>query len=217
MTTPRPAGLQRMGAACFSLGGLQYLLAEKIASTGWHAPAYRYRQNYISDLGIPLCGPTADGRDICSPLHDVMNVGFAVEGVLFFIACWLLRSVFCGRLRGFFLATGLVHAAGGVLIAVYHSGTAVSGVTAHQIGAVMAIAGGNLCLVCAGWLLRRRRFYGLGSMLAGVFGLVCMALITSGYFPVGLIERASVYPITFWQILTGLWLLFTLRHKARPF
>lgn len=209
--------LKMLGAGCFSLGGLQYLLAEKITALGWQAPVYRYSQNYISDLGIALCGATADGREICSPLHAVMNLGFAIEGVLFFIACWLLHSLFSGALRGVFLATGLIHAVGGVMIALFHSGGASSGITLHQAGAVMAIAGGNLCLISAGWILRHRRIYGSLSLLAGIFGLVSMALINSGYFPIGLIERASVYPITCWQILTGFYLLagFYLRTELR--
>lgn len=203
-------GWQKVGALCFSLGGIQYLLAEKITALGWVTPAYRYSQNYISDLGIPLCGVTADGRDICSPLHAVMNGGFAIEGILFAIACWLLREVFSGRGRGLFLLSGLLHGAGGVLIALFHSGTAGTGVTLHQVGAVMAIGGGNLCLISAAWVMYargERGGYARLSLLLGCTGLACMFTITSGKFPIGLIERASVYPITLWQILTGVLLM----------
>lgn len=199
-------GWQKIGAWCFTLGGLQYLLAEKLSALGWHDPSYSYSQNYISDLGIPLR----------SPLHHLMNAGFALEGVLFFIACWLLRSFFKGAGRYLFLLAGLIHAAGGVLIALYHSGGGGSGVTLHEVGAVMAIGGGNLCLLAVGWMMHARRgfsAYGWLSLLLGSLGLICMFSITSGQFPIGIIERASVYPITFWQVSTGLLLLLKCRYS----
>ncbi|EIC86400.1 DUF998 domain-containing protein [Serratia sp. M24T3] len=214
---PRLNGWQQTGAWCFSLGGIQYLLAEKITALGWSNPAYFYSKNYISDLGIPLCGQTADGRDICSPLHAVMNSGFAIEGILFALACWLLSGVFNGRTRSLFILAGLLHGIGGVLIACFHSGTASSGITLHQVGAVMAIGGGNLCLIAAAWLMHTKAGFGryawLTLFLGGV-GLVCMFSITSGKYPIGIIERASVYPITFWQILTGFFLLIKSRESG---
>lgn len=211
---PKLNGWQKTGALCFSLGGLQYLLAEKITALGWSRPAYSYSKNYISDLGIAACGKAADGRDICSPLHTLMNSGFAIEGVLFAIACWLLRDVFKGRGRSLFLLAGFIHGIGGVLIAFFHSGTANTGVTVHEAGAVMAIGGGNLCLISVAWLMHTKAGFGRYSWLSiflGGVGLVCMFSITSGKYPVGVIERASVYPITCWQIMTGLYLLIISR------
>ena len=70
----------RIGAACLALGGLLYLLAERISALAWQHPPYRYQFNYISDLGIPQCGSL-----ICSPLHNVMNSGFAAEGAAVFL------------------------------------------------------------------------------------------------------------------------------------
>lgn len=197
-------------ALSFALGGLQYLLAEKIAALAWSAPVYHYGLNYISDLGNPHCGVLADGRAVCSPLHTVMNVGFAVEGLLFFIACLLLRKIFNGAGKFMFLFTGLLHGVGGSVIALFHSGSGEAGLTQHEAGAVMAIGGGNLCLITVGWLLRQRpglRDFSLFSLFMGSFGLLCMVLIPFGLLPTGLIERASVYPITFWQIFTGCLLL----------
>jgi len=207
---------RKIGAGCFILGGAVYLLAEKISALAWHVPAYRYMQNYISDLGIPVCGVLADGRAICSPRHVVMNMGFAAEGILFFLACFLIGSGCRPRGRWLFLLTGLLHGIGGVMIALFHSGGGNGGITLHQAGAVLAIAGGNLCLLTAGMLLRghsrrRDRQWGGISLLLGTVGLLSMLIIPLNLLPTGLIERASVYPITCWQILTGLWLL---RAKA---
>ncbi|PKE30898.1 DUF998 domain-containing protein [Rahnella sp. AA] len=201
---------QKKGALCFTVGGILYLLAEKISSTGWRDPSYSYLHNYISDLGIASCGMTPDGRDICSPLHNVMNAGFAAEGILFFMACWLLRPIFPGAGRQVFILSGLLHAIGGVLIALFHSGGSTGGVTVHQAGAVMAIAGGNVCLLSAGWMKFRSagwRVFSLFSLALSGIGLVSMVTISFDILPTGLIERMSVYPITFWQIFTGFWIL----------
>lgn len=198
-------GWQKWGALCFSLGGLQYLLAEKLSALSWVNPRYSYSQNYISDLGIPFR----------SPLHNLMNSGFAIEGVLFFIACWLLCHNFNGIGRVVFIATGLIHAVGGVMIALFHSGGETTGLTLHQVGAVMAIAGGNLCLITVGCVMCFNagfRRYGALSLILGCLGLLCMVTITYNIFPIGIIERASVYPITLWQILTGLGLLINSRR-----
>ncbi|MCQ4093182.1 DUF998 domain-containing protein [Erwinia persicina] len=196
-------GRQRAGALCFAAGGLLYLLAERLSALAWHHPAYRYSHNYISDLGIPGCGP-----QICSPLHDVMNAGFAAEGLLFILACGLLRRQIPGLTGGAALLAGGLHGTGGMLIALFHSGGPAAGITLHQIGAVMAIGGGNLCLIAVGLAGRRvSGVYASFSLILGVCGLVCMLAIPWVPVHVGLIERAAVYPITLWQIVTGVSLL----------
>jgi len=208
---------QKWGALCFTLGGLQYLVAEKVSALAWRDPAYSYRENYISDLGIATCGMTADGRDICSPLHQVMNSGFALEGLLFFIACVLLRRVFNGHGQSLFLIFGFLHGLGGVLIALFHSGGGTGGVTLHQAGAMMAIGGGNLCLLTAGWMKRHDtgwRVFSVFSLLAGVVGLISMFTISLNVLPVGIIERMSVYTITLWQTITGFFLLKNLKSRT---
>lgn len=200
----------RIGAACLAMGGLIYLLAERISALAWQHPPYRYQFNYISDLGIPQCGSL-----ICSPLHNVMNSGFAAEGLLFFCGCLLLFPRVNNRWA---LLLAGVHGAGGVLIALFHGGGIAGGITLHQTGAVMAIGGGNLCLIAVGLHAiflapganedrRLRARFGYFSLLLGGFGLLSMLAIPSALFPIGIIERASVYPITTWQIVTGFALL----------
>jgi hypothetical membrane protein len=197
-----------IGAGCLALGGLLYLLAERVSALAWRHPGYRYSENYISDLGIPGCG-----AHFCSPLYNVMNAGFATEGLLFIAGALLLYP--WGKLRVALLLAA-IHGMGGVLIALFHSGGTADGVTLHQIGAVMAIGGGNLCLIAVGLacvLKMQRSHFGYFSLLSGAFGLACMLLIPSGLFPVGLIERAAVYPITLWQIVTGIALLISARIR----
>lgn len=202
-----------LGALCFALGGLFYLLAEKMTALSWGDPLYRYTANYISDLGVTQCGTMPDGRRLCSPLHSVMNTGFVVEGVLFFLACWLLRPGFTGLAGKLFLIFGFLHGLGGVIIAIFHSepqGVMLGSVSAHQLGAVLAIIGGNLTVLAAGasqWQKPGWQGFSLLSVTLGCAGLLSVVILTQGVLPVGLIERCSVYAITFWQIFTGLYLL----------
>lgn len=204
------------GALCFISGGIIYLLAETMAALAWRPAPYRYLQYYISDLGNPGCVALASGPEVCSDLHWVMNSGFALEGILFMLACWLLRSLFSGVGQRLFLLLGALHALGGVMIAFFHSsGTGVEG-NLHYLGAILAIAAGNLCLLTAGglWPAARAGSYARLSLLLGCIGLVSMLLIPMHLLPVGLIERAAVYPITAWQIFTGLQLI--IRPPGRP-
>ncbi|TPG64709.1 DUF998 domain-containing protein [Ewingella americana] len=201
------------GALCFALGGVQYLLAEKITALSWVNPFYSYAANFISDLGVAQCGVMQDGRNLCSPLHAVMNGGFAFEGVLFFIACWLLRPLFTGAASKLFLLFGFLHGLGGVLIAFFHSdpqGTMLGSVSMHQSGAVLAIVGGNLTLLCAGWSQWNKPQWCTFSRLSwvlGMVGLLNVIILMMGLLPTGIAERGSVYTITFWQIFTGFYLL----------
>lgn len=87
------------GALCFVLGGLQYLLAEKITALSWTTPFYSYVANYISDLGVAQCGVMPDGRDLCSPLHAVMNGGFMIEGGAVFYCLLLAKTAVYGVRR----------------------------------------------------------------------------------------------------------------------
>lgn len=209
------------GALSFMFGGIVYLLAEKIAAVGWHQPAYSYINNYISDLGVAQCGVMPDGRDICSPLYGVMNSGFALEGVLFFIACWLLRPLFSGLSGRLMLLFGLLHGVGGILIALFHSepsDTVFLGVSLHQFGAFLAIVGGNLTLLCAGWSQWNKPSWLMFSRLSwllGVFGLLSVVVLTRDILPTGVAERGSVYSITFWQIFTGISLLVVSSNKQQ--
>lgn len=216
----RKHGWQKTGGLCFMLGGILYLLAEKVAALSWREPLYRYSHNYISDLGVVQCGVMSDGRELCSPLHSVMNAGFAVEGVLFFIACWLLRRLFSGVAGRLLLLFGLLHGVGGMLIATFHSepaGAALAGVSVHQLGAFLAIVGGNLTLLAAGWSLWNQlewRIFSRLSWVLGIIGLLSVIILTTGILPTGIAERGSVYPITFWQIFTGITLLFYRKRTA---
>lgn len=211
--------LLRLAGWLWLLAGLSYLAAEAIAAA-WF-PGYSYAGNYISDLGVPY-DSVIDGRAIHSPLAWLMNFGgFILDGLLSAAAVMTATIALGARHRaGFaFLAFGLIHALGSVIVGTVHSGArevAAGTAHVHVIGAAMAILGGNAALLSAASLsqsLGARRGYWSASMALGLFGLTGLALLeanrTAGLAqaPDGIFERASVYAITGWKIMTGLTLL----------
>ena len=210
-------------AILFIVAGAQYLAAEAVAASAWQTPAYSYAFNFISDLGAPDCS-TFQGREICSPLHTVMNAGFVAQGALFVIASILLVGPISGRARNIYLAIALIYGVGLFLVGYFHGSTEATEngtVVYHYIGASMAILGGNVAVIVAG-LQRRRlempRWFGIASIVLGVVGLAGAVVLgtTFGVLPSGIPERVSVYTITAWQILTGIVLLLGLRRLTRP-
>lgn len=177
--------LSRRGARVVWLSGaFVYLTLEAVAAVAYR-PRYSYIHNFISDLGVP---------GIHSPLAWLMNIGFCVQGSLFFAGAAAVSRT------GPFLACAAANGVGNVLIAIFHSGSAM-----HAVGAVMAIVGGNAAIlagssIIGGW--HRRVSIGLG-----VFGLLSFVLfvidLKTAVLPIGVLERCSVYSITGWQLLTG--------------
>lgn len=208
-----PVAGARLAGTLWLLAGIFYLLSEAIAAAAF--PGYSYGQNYISDLGVPY--PTAEGH---SSLAWVMNFGgFILDGMLYgtaaFIASRMVRPA--GRLFLLFAAT---HAVGTIMVGIVHSGPheVAEGIHRfHVIGAAMAIIGGNAASIAASRsgapTLYRRISLGLG-----LFGLISLAMLEANrvlgtaVLPDGMLERGSVYPITVWEILTGL-MLITGRHR----
>ena len=184
----------RLGAAAaWIVGPLTYLMLEAVAAAAF--PHYSYAQNFISDLGV-----AASPRDV------VMNAAFCLQGTLF-----LLGALFLHRAR-LFLTLAVANAVGNVLIAIFHSGVA-----AHAVGAVLAIAGGNTAILAGSRI--GPPLYRRVSVALGVFGLLSfvvfiLVLKHVVHAPLGVWERGSVYSITAWQIFTAAWLIA--RSSRRP-
>ncbi|AIT81910.1 DUF998 domain-containing protein [Novosphingobium pentaromativorans] len=215
--------LLRLAGLLWLIAGLSYLSAETVAAAAF--PGYSYARNYVSDLGVPYAD-VIDGRVLRSGLAWLMNWGgFILDGVLFAAA-----SVIAARLAftakdgvnpwaAVFLVLALMHSAGTVLVGLVHSGSRelASGADHyHVLGAAMAILGGNLALLAAapgGRHLDLPRAWRSTSTLLGLFGLGSLALLEvnrigrTPILPDGVLERASIYPITAWEIVTGLTLL----------
>lgn len=217
--------LLRLAGALWLLAGIVYLASEAIAAAAF--PGYSYAYNYISDLGVPYDG-LIDGRASHSPLASLMNIGgFILDGVLSAAAAITAIIALDARQRAdmAFLLLWIVHALGSILVGTIHSGAreVAAGIGHfHVIGAAMAIIGGNAALIAAASLARRfgaGSGYPLASLGLGCLGLLSLTLLEASrasgmaLVPDGVSERASVYAITTWKILTGLTLLFAGRRK----
>ncbi|GHG53615.1 hypothetical protein GCM10012320_24340 [Sinomonas cellulolyticus] len=71
---------------------VQFFVAEAATIAAWRGPApYSRRLNLISDLGQRHCGLHGT-REVCSPLHALMNVSFVLQGFGMVIAALLITS-----------------------------------------------------------------------------------------------------------------------------
>ena len=208
-----------IGAIVLMLAGLQYLAVETI-SAAMFSPAYDYANNYISDLGVPGCGIVYSGRELCSPLAALMNTGFIVDGILFFVASVLLAPLITGVLRYLLLMAAFLHGLGNVLVGLFNETTpAVGGPPSiHVVGALLAILFGNVAIILAGIRLLRlgRRPLGIIALALGSIGIIALVLVGAdgAGLPAGLVERISVYPITSSELLFGAAVLVTqLSHR----
>lgn len=176
-------------AACWLAAGAAYLGLEALAATG--VSGYSYSHHLISDLGTPD-----------SPLRWAMNTAFVVQGTLFCAgAAFLARSV-RSRNPVLFVSFAAANAVGNVLVALVPSTSPAAWV--HVAGAALAIVGGNCAILAGARFVSGRRWYLTTSYVTGVAGLTSAALITLGG---AVAERASVYTIIGWQVLSAVVML----------
>jgi hypothetical membrane protein len=206
------SGRRRSAGAVLAAAAAIFLLLEFVAAAAWRSPPYSYTHHYISNLGVH--GPlTALGQYMYSPLWWVMNTGFFLFGVLVFVGVALLDGL-RGWRRAVLLGMGTLVGTGGVVLALFpgdgeadRQGT----VDFHSLGAMAAIAGGNILIILLG---RMYRDLGIGRrpgktmVLLGAFGLVAtaafLAVAGSGAnVLVGLVQRCAVYSVLFGLIYAG--------------
>lgn len=172
---------------------LVYVGVEALAAAAMGTD-YRYLRDYISELGRPEVSPRA----------AAMNAAFALQAVAFPLGAYLLTRGSGARKALPFLGLAIANGAGNALVAVVHSG---SGATAHAVGAVLAVVGGNAAIMIGARLGSGR--FRTASFAIGVVGLANFCLFAIGVPPVGAWERISVYSIYLWQAWAGVLLLKT--------
>lgn len=192
-----------------------YLGSEVLAAAAF-SPAYSYARNYISDLGVPVCGMVFDGRPICSPLHLVMNVGFALQGVCFFGAAVAMMRVLRTPSRFVLLVCAALDGLGLVLLGLFPENAPIaSGAGYHVLGALLAIVFGNATGLASAFAfagLDLARIHRVASLVlplvaALAFALLLRARVSPMMVPDGIWERLSVYTITGWELLTAVCLI----------
>jgi len=207
------------GAIVYLFTAIQFVVGEWIAASAWVHPPYSYTKNYISDLGVTVCGDkpakslnshfTQAGQILCSPKHGVMNTSFILLGVGFFIGTVLLMPTLSrrrGRAQAVMAAifaiclttVGLVHAQS-------QTGSAI---IFHVLGAFVGILLGNVALIRMGLFSRHLgapRWYGVLAVALGIFGIFSGLLVA---VPTPLLtppvwERGSAYSFVLGLIVTG--------------
>lgn len=214
--------------ALWTVAGVGWLVGEAVSASAF--PGYSYATNYISDLGVPDVG-AFQGRTIDSPLHVLMNTTFIGQGILFGVAAVLAVVVLRAASRRVRVTTAVlavVHLVGMVLVGSFHgSQTSTDGGTIvfHVLGAAAAITTGNLVAITVGIgsrALRAPVTYRIVSVALGIVGLVSLVMLVVDsslavvdVFPDGVWERASVYTIVAWELVTGITLLVAGTRRRR--
>ncbi|MFZ3355175.1 MAG: DUF998 domain-containing protein [Thermoplasmata archaeon] len=200
------------GAIAWLVGTLQFIVAMIVAQLAWTNPTYSLTQNVISDLGNTSCGTFAS-RDVCSPLHLVFNISLIFFGLLILLGILLLPTAFPARASrsiglGLFSLVGI----GAILVGVFPENTLG---TVHDIGALLAFAGGGLGLLAlSGAMLRDTRWDGFRTYtgVSGLVTLISLILYVAGSWHwgglwaslgEGGIERLIVAPLLLWTIVVS--------------
>ena len=203
---------RRSAGALLAAAAVIFFLAEFVAAAAWTDPPYSYTYHFISNLGVQ--GPSElMGQYMYSPLAWVMNSGFFLFGFPILAGVALLPGV-RGWRRAVVLATAVVLAGGGVMLALFPgSGESMTDGTGdfHLLGAITGFVGGNILAILLGSMHRRTALpspLGKALIASGVIGLLAMAayfadLISGANVLVGLIERGIIYPFLIGFICAG--------------
>ena len=214
-----PAWRLMSGGICW-VATLEFFAAQAIAQAAWKGSDYSLAGNAISDLGVTACGRiTIAGQPgyYCSPLHTLMNVSFAVTGILMLLGLYLTLPIWpAGRLARW--GTALFTLAGiGKIIVGLAPGNVNYGL--HSLGS-LGIIFANIGMIVLGsavsatndrWISRLSVLLGILGIIGEVFFLAHRALGGGGAA-----ERVADYPAFAWMIVLGICCARWLRHPGRP-
>ena len=218
---PDTASTRQYIGAWSVLSVLQYFAAETAVIGAWAGPQpYDRQTGYISDLGAVNCG-IHDGREVCSPLHWLMNASFVVQGLGMLLGALLLSAgLLCVAARAGarvrpgprkpWLAAVWVR----ILTGAAGAGTVVVGLDPedagsafHFIGAVTYFLAGAGALLVLGVMWLRQTPLGWFILACGVVSLAALATggLTGMHVPEpGTLERLMGYPVTAGVAAAGL-------------
>jgi hypothetical membrane protein len=181
---------------------IQFFVVQVVVASAWKPP-YSWRLNAISDLGATTCGQF-DGRDVCSPLHGLMNISLILLGLSMALGSALMYQQLRTSRGGYCLmaAAGV----GAVLVGLFPEDTTH---WAHITGADLAFLLGNIALVVFGFSLRLPRWLSWYSIVSGAVALAALYLFLSQnrfFLGLGGMERVVAYPMTLWLVAMGLYI-----------
>lgn len=188
----------------FWLLAVQYFVVQVLVASAW-PKAYDLKSNLISDLGaVATCGEF-DGRFVCSPLADLMNLSFMVFGVTITAGAVLIYREFKRtKLSKTAFVLMAISGLGTVMVGAFPEDTMP---VLHQIGAVLALLLGNVAIVLLAASLRGiRAAFRIYTYASGGLSIIAFVLFISGiHFGLGDggMERVISYPFTVWMMLFG--------------
>lgn len=201
-----------IGALIFLINGLFYLTGEYVAALGTgYSLKEVYLRNFISSLGV-YPNLIVEGVPVgFSKLAIIMNIDFIVTGIGFLVAYYFLifKMLKSKKYSLLYLITPVLFAVGSVLVGVYQGGVP-SEDGLHGLEARLSFLGGNLTLIISGVsLFKNRKGYSIVSIILGLIGLISASFMNNALTNnlsevVAIYERLTVYPITIWQLMTGL-------------
>ena len=201
-----------IGALIFLINGLFYLTGEYIAAIGTgYSLKEVYLRNFISSLGVYPNLIVEGVPDGFSKFAIIMNIDFIVTGIGFLVAYYFLifKMLKSKKYSLLYLITPVLFAVGSVLVGVYQGGVP-SEDGLHGLGARLSFLGGNLTLLISGVsLFKNKKGYSIVSIILGLIGLISAGFMNNALTNnltevVAIYERLTVYPITIWQLMTGL-------------
>ncbi|MDT9591969.1 DUF998 domain-containing protein [Nocardioides zeae] len=213
-TAPQVSGTpprRRSAGVVLVASGLALFVVELVAVLTVRAP-YDLALQAVSDLGASRCGPldTYDPPvEVCSPAAAFLNGTWVLTGVLVAVAAWVLRpraTGTAGTLSVLLLAVAALAQAGVGLLPVDealepHLLVALGGFLAQLVGLL-------LLGVALGRVADSRGYatvvLGLGVVTAVAAGLLVVTTAGLLHLPLGLVERAVIYPFQVWMVVHGL-------------
>ncbi|MFF3768133.1 DUF998 domain-containing protein [Streptomyces sp. NPDC001922] len=195
----------RIGAVAWVVGTVQFFVVQLVVEAAWRTP-YSWGSNNISDLGNVHCQvwDTSRPRYVCSPLHSMMNMSFAVHGALL-LAGIVLTGVCWGR-GGVARAARILCGTGGAAFVVVGLVPADVDENLHVLAALFIMGVGNVGLLCAGFVRRDSLFGRLRpvSLLAGAVAVISAGLFFAQQDPgigLGGMERVAVFTLDAWTLV----------------
>lgn len=184
----------------FLIGSLYYVIAEAISAFAFNDTLINtYLFHTISELGIPNAN---------SPLAFLMNSAFILIGLAYIFGNFYKFKEFLVKNKVIFYILTLIAAIGVIIVALIHAGNPITA-GYHSLGAIMAILGGNLMLLVVSRSMDKFGTYQKVTLILAIIGILAFLMMFfnmgSLYMPV--FERISVYPLTIWSFITGVYLL----------
>lgn len=184
----------------FLIGSLYYVIAEAISAFSFNDTLINtYLFHTISELGIPNAN---------SPLAFLMNSAFILIGLAYIFGNFYKFKEFLVKNKVIFYILTLIAAIGVIIVALIHAGNPITA-GYHSLGAIMAILGGNLMLLVVSRSMDKFGTYQKVTLILAIIGILAFLMMFfnmgSPYMPV--FERISVYPLTIWSFITGVYLL----------